>query len=222
MVTQKEQNQMMDYLVNKLEESYEVITPQKKILGEDINNILLSHDAGHSYGAILLVDKEYPNDGFEKIYRKIRMKAKGTDFDVGAVLYKDGKTFFRTAAPHCYFTTGYGRYKQTHKHKPVKRYSDEEIHRMIMLRPEEIFLYKHHNNSLQYYQPSSSRLEEGIVSFDFKDIIPDYSHIPPEKFKPDLNAYERDHIWQKKYFNNGNLVLDNRLLLPREIVIKDK
>ena len=86
------------------------------------------------------------------------------------------------------------------------------MHRMMLLRPEEI---KVNSNSshLQYYQPDSERLNEGIVSFGFKPVTFDYSHIDSyERFKPEDKNSTRLCIWDEKIISSNKLKLQRNFL----------
>jgi len=193
---------MLEYLVSKLEGSATKIEPRIK---EVISGIESSYVLVDEKGILLLVDQAYPNDSFQRLY----CTAQNSRKNVGAVLFKDGKTFFRSAARGKYFKKSDG--------LSLKHYTDEEMHKMILFRPEESFL-----NSitqwLQYYQPNSDRLQEGIVSFRFEPVTFDYSHIDPAKqFRPHNTNSKKLHIWRGRIFSPDMLVLDKGYLKARQL-----
>jgi len=201
---------MLDYIVNKLEHGNgETIIPRsKEIVSGIVSNYILigSHKETRrddKDGIILLIDKIYPKNSFNEIYEKV------SDIDslkgnIGVVIFKDGKTFFRNASEKNYF--------KKKKKLSLKNYTDDEMHKMILFRPEEIFLSKR-KEWLQYYQENSSLLKEGIVSFKFSPVIFDYNHIDSmERFKPNDVESERLHIWKKRIFHDGPIELKDGYL----------
>ncbi len=162
MTTKKQKNQMLDYLVDRLLNCGKDIVPRTKemISGIDSNYIKVGDD-----GIILLVDQVYPNNALNKLYRKAKKERE----NVGMVLYKDGKTFFRNAAEKNYF--------KMREDLSLRKYSNDEMHRMISFRPEENFIYDKKERKLQYFQPDSERLPEGLITFEFRPVHFDYEHI---------------------------------------------
>jgi len=197
MVTLKQKRQMLDYLVSKLDESNGKVESKNKefLSGLKSNYVLIGEN-----GIILLVDQEYPDNSFDKLYAK----AKREKSNVVAVVFKDRKTFFRSAAQTNYF--------KKNDRLSLKHYSDHEIGKMILCRPEEIFLINE-RRGVQYYQPRSDRLEEAIETFQFKPVRFDYSPVDPkERFKPENKDSKRLHIWAERCYNDGPLVLSGGYL----------
>ena len=66
---------------------------------------------------------------------------------------------------------------------------------------------------MQYFQPVSPRLEEGIVSYKFKTVTFDYSHVDSrERFKPQDRQSDRLHIWIDMRLNKDEIVFDKGYL----------
>jgi len=191
MVNKSQKIQMRDYLVSRLEPSYSDITPKsKEILSGITSNYIL---IGENSGIVLLVDRVYPRDSFGRLFRSAKSKFK----NVMGVVFKDGETFFRSAAERNYF--------KKDKMLSLKRYSNFDINRMILLRPEEIFLNSQ-KEWVHYFQPKSDRLTESLESFKFEKVIFDYNHIDKyERFKPNNMDSKRLHIWKNRVHSEGDL-----------------
>lgn len=184
MVDHKQKKQMMDYLVSKLELANLGVTPKTKELLSGIKSSYIIIGEKDS-GIVLLVDQEYPKDSFPKFFQSAKSRFK----DVASVIFKDGKIFFRNAAEKNYF--------KKNKWLSLKHYSNYEMNRMIALRPEEIFLNSQ-REWLQYFQPESPRLREGLESFKFEPVTFDYDHIDSyERFKPENRDSKRLYIWRE-------------------------
>ena len=199
MVNKAQRNRMVDYLVSKLEGSSKIPPVTREVVsGIDSSFILVDGD-----GVVLLVDRVYPGDSYARFVGDARRTRK----NVASIIFKDGKNFFRNAAErHDFKRDGLS----------LKDYSSDEMYRMILFRPEEIFLYSQ-GDWLQYFQPESPHLQEGIDSFHFVPVVFDYSHISAhERFKPHNRESERLHIWDKRLHFTGDLVLDGRYLRQRE------
>ena len=191
---------MLDYLVGKLEGSAMVEPRAKAILGEEESRYLLVGEKG----IVVLVDRVYPGNSFEQLIGAARQARP----DVAVAFFKDGETFFRSAAEKNYFKMG--------KDLSLKKYTDEDMQRMMLLRPEEIFVVNM-GRSLQYYQPESERLVEEVVSFGFKPVEFDYSHIDSrERFKPRDTESKRLFIWKNRIETWGLIVLDGKYLARRD------
>ncbi|MBM3228779.1 hypothetical protein FJZ20_02770 [Candidatus Pacearchaeota archaeon] len=201
MVRKTESNRMLDYMVSKLEGSSERITPSKRKLVGDIESNLIF--VGEN-GIVLMVDKTYPRDSFKYLYRIARQGKER----VASVVFKDGETFFRSAAEKNYF--------KKDQMLSLKNYDNEEIQRMMLLRPEEIFLAQNNFGLVQYFQPESPRNEEGLETFRFKPVKFDYSHIDSDyRFKPENTSSKRLHLWGQRQHLTNPLSLDASLLKRR-------
>ncbi|GIU69484.1 MAG: hypothetical protein KatS3mg002_0720 [Candidatus Woesearchaeota archaeon] len=196
---------MLDYLISKLEKNYSIVEPKKsKPYQGIIANYIKLDD-----GILLLVDQGFLVGKGKKTNTLIPIyhsainytKDKFQNNNVGFIIYKDGKNFFRAAAPKHYY--------KAEKRLSLKNYTDEELKRMIFFRPEEKFVYDI-KRKLHYYQPESDRLSEGIVTYTFKPVIFDYSHIDSYKrFKPNNKASEKNYIWTNKEYTNKDITLIN-------------
>jgi hypothetical protein len=191
MVTKAQKNSMKDFLVSSLElaHSGQVVPQTRKIIGNEKSELIF---VGND-GVVLLVDRPYVNDSFSRIHRFL----KAQKASVAPVFFKDGETFFRNAAERHYFKSSDG--------LSLKTYDAEDMRRMILCRPEEIFMLEK-SDWLQYYQPASQRLPEAVISARFDPVVFDYSHISArERYKPEDKASERLNIVRQ------------RINLPREL-----
>ena len=197
MVSKKQKKDMKDYLVTKLSNSGHAVKPvSREIVSGITSNYLLIDEEG----LVLLVDQAYPRDSLNSFYQETRKR--GHNF--GAVLFKDGELFFRNAADKNYF--------KKDKYLSLKKYSNEEMHRMILFRPEEIFLNEKRSH-LQYYQPSSANLNECLTIFNFQSLRFDYSHIDESgRFKPSDKESKRLYIWNDRKENADSLRLEKWVL----------
>lgn len=197
MVSKKQKDQMKDYILSRLNSSSGKTLPVSKELVSGIksNYILVGNE-----GVILLVDQVYPGDSL----KTLNDMAKRQGRNAVAVLYKDGETFFRSAAEKIQF-------KQTYD-LSLKNYPKEDLHKIILLRPEEIFLNSR-QHLVQYYQPCSENLGEGVESFAFNPVHFDYSHIDSRyRFKPRDIDSKRLYTWKDRNHNSGRFVLEDSLL----------
>ena len=202
MVKKADQQRMLDYIVARLVGSEEKIIPIRKRIfeGLEANIILVGND-----GVVLMVDKIYPKNLFQRLHD---FSKQGKE-RVASVVFKDGKTFFRSAAEKNYF--------KKDNLLSLKNYSSDDMQRMILLRPEEITLANRNFGRVQYFQPGSPRMEEGLETFRFNPVEFDYSHIDSKyRFKPQDTSSRRLHIWDQRTHSTGPLFLDSFLLKGRE------
>ncbi len=192
MVSKEQKKEMMDYLVSRLEPVNERVIPRnREIVSGIVSNYIM---IGDSEGIVLLVDQIYRGNSFEDVHGRARAQFR----NVASVVIKDGQTFFRNAMERNYF--------KKDRELSLKMYSDEEMRRMILFRPEESFLFNVQRGWLQYFQPKSEQLEKGIESFRFESVSFDYSHIDShEKFKPQNTDSRKLYIWTRRVHNEGNL-----------------
>jgi len=208
---------MLDYIVSKIEASGEKAEPRKReiIKGSGIktNYILIGPNKDERTGIVLLVDQVFPNDSFNRIYGV----AKKTIPDVAAAVYKDGKKFFRSAAAGEENTGIQSKRHKLRNDRSLKDYTDEDLRKMISFRPEEEFLRTAKNGVVQYYQPASDRLEEGIVSYKFEPVVFDYSHLDSgARFGPVEQDSERLRIWKQSGLNMGAIFVEDGLLKAKK------
>lgn len=199
MVNQKQKARMTDYVVACLEGSGPKIQPvrNQNVQGLEASCILVGNE-----GVVLLVDQVFPRDSFRRLWTSACSQFGN---NVGIVFYKDGKIFFRSAAPSKFFKKGKG--------LSLKGYSDEDIQRMITTRPEEALAIER-GRRLQYFQPESERLSEGLVSFKFSPVTFDYSHIDSSvQFKPENRESAKLYIWREKSEHTGELELKDGYLI---------
>lgn len=205
-MTLKEQGLAMQaFIVNKLEGFGVEIEPRTREIGrKKASYILVGGEEGK--GIVLLIDPTYTEQDFLELYRKAKRHKK----DVAVVVFKDGKTFFRSA-----------RYRGHQRRKPdrsLKKYSKRDLQNLLMLHPLEVFLADHRTYT-QYYQPESPRLREGIECFQFKPAVYDYSHLSPEaRFGSVKRSSEKLFFWTYRIHLDGDLVLDGDYLKDRRAV----
>jgi len=207
MATKKQKSAMMDYLASRLEGFG---SPVISIKGT-VNTIVLP-----GTGIVMVVDGQLPNDGLKRAYVELRTALEVPDMrdNIAMVLYKDGKTFFRNAAHGTEAGLKGVRYKST-LDLSLKNYDQDEVNRMIALRPEEKFIADF-RNTVQYYQPESAGLDQGLVSFRFEPVTFDYSHIPAnERYGPIQEESKRTYIWTRRSFSAGPLMLARNFLVER-------
>lgn len=206
MVTQRQKTEMRDYLVDKLRESHGVVEPRTKEILQgsgDTDYLLLGKEKD---GIILLVNRIYTKDSFNKIYNGVRNQIP----NIGVVLYKDGKTFFRSAMAG-EEDTGI---KRKRRKMSLSHYTNEQKNRMISLRHEEKFL-RERGRQVQYYQPESAELEQGIVTYSFQPVEFRYDGPTLSGWNPEDKHSERLFMWANRTFADGDLVLENGYLKPR-------
>ena len=201
MVSIREKRRMRDYVAEHLEGGGSSIISAK---GEP-NHIVQDGNL------VLLVDKHFGEDRF----RRILTQAKGINPNFAILFYKDGKTFFRNAAHGEEAGLKGNRYKST-LGLSLKNYSQEEINRMITFRPEELLVEDARKSVIQYYQPKSEGLEEGIVTYKSEPVIFDYSHLPPQGFARGEEDSKRIRIWREKVLRDCPLKIESGYLRARK------
>lgn len=202
MVKKKEKARMMDYLVSSLEGSGPNIAPlrNQNINGLEANCIQVGNE-----GVVLLVDQKFPGDSFRRLWMGAQSQVGD---NVAIVFYKDGQTFFRNAAERNYFKKSKG--------LSLKHYSDDEMHRMILFQPEEATV-NNRRSWLQYFQPESERLSEGLVSYKFNTVTYDYDHIDKSegRFKPSNRESTKVFIWKEKVEHSPQVQFRSPFLVDR-------
>ena len=199
MVIKREKERMKEYIADRLQSAHERIEVKTK---EIVSGIKSDYILINNHDVVLLVDNTYPKDALARFYTG----ARSSQLDIAFVFYKNGKMFFRNAV-HGEKPGLQGQKFKQDKGLSLKNYTDEDMRKMISFRPEEIFVNQQ-RDWLQYYQPKSEMLEEGIVSYQFRPVEFDYSHIDSDQFQPQNRESKRLHIWKEKVFSDGELVLD--------------
>lgn len=189
MVSKQQKRKMIEYFADRLK--YPNIKVEDRLLVPCIS---------FDNGIVILVTKEVGNKPFREMYSILKKRNK----DVGVVFLKDGETFFRSAKEKVYKKLD----------KSLKHYNYEDAEKIITLRPEEQYLFFELKRMLQYYQPIE---KEGLISYEFEEILFDYYHINPrERFRPD-NTYSKKLVKiVKEEFYDGNLKLINGYLKKTE------
>jgi hypothetical protein len=212
MTTKIQRKTMMDYLVDKLEGSEEIVKPMsKEMRGIDTNYILFGQDRIN--GILVLVDKKFTGTKFSELDFSIRyceIENGEKKFDrYNYIFMKNGTDFFRSAAQNNRFKSDKG--------LSLKHLSNEDVNNLILMRPEEILSMDKNNGFVQYYQPSSPRLKEGVLTYSFANVELDYSHIENNNFKPQNKDSKRLFLANPARFDQGDLKFhDNSYVLPRD------
>ena len=205
MVKQAEKDRMRDYLVDRLRAGGAVVEPVTKELvsgAGEANYLRVGND-----GVVFLVDRAYPRNRFSYTLRFMREKRQ----NVATVFYKGyedsehekQKIFFRSYAQDVHFKAN---------DLSLKNYTHDQVNRMILLRPEEVLIA---NEGLQYYQPNSERLTEGVRSFRFSPVHYDYNHLAGTgRFRPQNRDSTKVFIWTSDNFYDGPLQLNARSVGP--------
>jgi len=209
---------MQEYIVEHLRVNEPNVEPRNKNLinGKAIES---SYIIVNTKGLVLLVDQVYPGDCFNELLHKIinsRDSQGNIQFEKFAVVfYKDAKNFFRSSMAGENGEAGLEsmRFKNTYE-LSLKHYNNEDLRRMITFRPEETVAFCR-NSRLQYYQPVSEQLQEGIASYRFAPVHFDYSHLDGSACRPSNTDSKRLHIWKEHQFNKEGLVLDTKSIMPK-------
>lgn len=201
MTTQRQRDEMRDFLVAKLSHNGNVVEPIRReiIPGSRINS---GYIKVNNCGLVVLVDETYTGKQFEIAYQKaLRQFPNNSAF----VFLKDGKTYFRSAAAKNY-------YKKEHGFS-LKHLTEEQMRNLILLSPAEKIIFESGGSMIQYYQPQSAKLEEGLESFRFTPAPFDRSHIPSSRrYGPEQEDSKRLAIWEERWHFTGNLSLVRHLL----------
>ena len=192
---------MLDYLVDKLESSEELVQPvSKELNGIKTNYILFGQD--RTDGILVLVDKKFTKGKFNNLDSSItyaKTKEGEKRFNrANYIFMKDGTNFFRSAA------------KDNRFRRSLSYYSNENINNMILMSPAEILSKDKKFGYVQYYQPESSRLEEGVLTFLFSNYEFDYSHIENNRFKPTNKDSKRLFLANFERFDSGDFKLNDK------------
>jgi len=198
-IKKKQKIQMRDYLVTNLEGSNSIVDPRRAELVSGIDTHYI--DVGED--RVLLVDNIYPNNSLNVVYKFLKSGGR----KVIPVFYKDGETFFRNASRH-FYKSGDG------KELSLKKYSAKDMRKIILFRPEEVFV-----NSIreyvQYYQPASERLNEGIETFRFQPVSLDYSHVENDRFQPQNTDSRKLGLWVDRKHREGKLEIYKDYLIGK-------
>ncbi len=209
MVKESEKRAMRAFLESRLADSNLNIKPVRKeiVSGSGINSdyMLIGDD-----GIVLMVNQAYPNNLLARIHGGIVNNLEKPRKNFGFVFFKDGKTFFRSAAARDYA------YKSK-RNLSLKNYDAEEMRRIMLLRPEEIHVSEDRNGWVQYYQPQSARLPEALVTYKYGNVEFDYSHLAgTDDFRPADTESKRLYIWNRKVEASGRLRLIGGMLNSRD------
>jgi hypothetical protein len=165
---------MAEYILPRLEAG-----GQKFILdGNDIDGVGRVNFLKSDNKRIFLIDRDYSENEYQRLIGlasgRIPYKERKYSYENASIFFKDGKTYFRSAA----FGDKSGlkgvKYKQQ-RSLSLKDYTDDEVRRMILLSQAELQELKRDNN-IWYFQPKSERLEEEIIKYRFTPARYNYSY----------------------------------------------
>lgn len=160
-------------------------------------------------GALLTVYGAVGRDSFAEIAQKFA----SPQFNKSrrALVFLKGTPFFRSAARDNHFKAD---------DLSLKNYSPSQINHMILLRPEEQQRVSI-RPTVQYYQPASELLEEGLLSVTYTPVEFDYSHIDSSlRFKPHNRTSSKLFINTPRPLIRGPLVLEQRCLAEAPTTIQ--
>lgn len=209
MTNKAERKVIKDYLVDRLSFNAVSVTPyEQSIAGNDVDFITTLDQNTSKAGLVILVDRIFTGNSLREIRRQFRNYLWD---NIAFAFYKDGKTFFRAGVKFDNYSRGKSKYGLS-----LKNYNDKEINHMINFRPEEQLAYEQGKGWVQYYQPASQNLTEGIVNLKFEPVRFDYSHINANvKFKPENKDSEKLRIWKERKEKSGKLKIEMGFLLSR-------
>jgi hypothetical protein len=204
-ITHTPEKRMLEYLDDRLREMYLVTPVVAEISCTKIYSLILNNDR-----AVMLIDKPYPDRNVRMAYDALIYNSGREIRNVGAVVRKDGSTFFRSDARWGHVQQNQGR---------LKGYSKDDISKMMLLSPEEIYVLSLINdgsegkleNRVQYYQPKSSHLTEGLATYTVKSVDPKQGgkmRLEHGKVVP------QNYILAQEYDYDGSMQLVARLLIP--------
>lgn len=139
------------YAVEKVEDDRVIVTTKTAVIPQKIKVLAIHNKIGRK-------ELEVHQD---QAFRNGELLA--------PIFYKDGTNFFVLLTD----------VEAMRSEKSLKTYSPHEIHQMTSLRGLEKDVLDFTKPTLTYYQPKTERLDEGIRTFDMKNVYLDYSHIGP-------------------------------------------
>ncbi|MBS3126877.1 hypothetical protein J4228_01790 [Candidatus Woesearchaeota archaeon] len=165
MVSQKEKQQTTQFICDRLEDSGLYVVQRR-----ELGHLLVKEK--NDVEKPKTIDVIIPNFlGPVKNYTKAFRQNAINIIYTAPVLHKDGETaFVRMVDTNMSWRTD----------KSLKRYSPEEINRMLHLRKIEKEVLVSFDNPLTYYQPETDRLPQSLRQFKLTPVLLDYSHIGPE------------------------------------------
>lgn len=186
MVGQEEKKRMLDFIVEKMENSglYQIINKNSR-------EISLQEKSEKRPIKIILHNYKRRIEDFLNLYGINKKQGIYT----ANVFFKNGEDFFVRLAER----------EAWRREQSLKNYSALEINQMISLRGLEKTVIKFWGNYLTYYQPEGERSPEALKIYLMKNVLLDYSHLPPDS--PSLPFVHNQYAIEYK--------------LPKEIVILD-
>ncbi len=195
---------MKDYVMDHLDSD----SKPKLYMRGDIDAIIVSE------GMIFLVDQKYGQSDFVKFYQGAKSITNNSAF----LFYKDGETFFRSVLSGEEKTGLNPKWAALSPRGTLRKYRDQKTN-LISSTPEEKYLFDRTKTRLirpgviQYYQPNSPRLEQGIEDFHFKNVIYDYTLLNDDTLPP-TEVSEKVLLWDERRHNNGRFRLLDGILVP--------
>ena len=193
MIDKTQRKNMSDYLIRRIE-SPGLCTP-KKISIDGISADYMQLDANH---VLLLVNKKFPKDeaknnplersGLKVVYDALKNGSKDNPSfsNVGIVIYKDGKIFYKSVAHELN--------KQFYNRNLTKE-ERTAIRNTFEITPEELFVSSKLEGKIQYFEPSGfpSKLEkkhpkksyEGLLTCTVEDTFASNRKILTPEFEYD-------------------------------------
>lgn len=177
--TDERAKEMAEFLLPRLlapNGKFDYVTNEKLIRGEKIHYLRNNE----TKNLILLFNKQYSKKQTELLFEI----AKSVGMKAVPLFYKDGETYFRSAAAGQEKTGLNSKTYKLSEDKSLKKYSTKDLQKIIQLSLPEINEIKK-GPLITYYQPESDNLREKIKKYKFSPVIYDYTHIPKDdRFGP--------------------------------------
>ncbi len=179
MTSKAQKKDMLDYIVERLGNSGEMLEPRS----DSEFGIKASYIRVGAHGLVLLIDRTFSRKEFNMLYSRAENYAALTETyaptgepitKLAVVFFKDGKTYFKSAAKDI---------ASAQRDGSLKQYTSQDLHRFISCQHSEKRIIEQTIHSprkrtrIQYYQPESDRLSQALVSFTFRPVMLDYRHL---------------------------------------------
>lgn len=174
MVSRKDKLKMRDFVCGRIEDAgrynileaqadHLLITQRNELVEQPREAYIFLHN-----DRLPIESQRFPSDTYPAICRANIDKGRF----VSDMFYKDGEMFFVRLAERGNFKGDY---------RSLKRYTKEQIDRMIHLRglEKKALEWQRDPKILVYFQPKTAQLEESIRGFRMDTVMLDYSHVRP-------------------------------------------
>lgn len=161
-ILKPQRTRMSEYVTGLMEEgSYPIIRSSEKGV------YFRGRKDDSQKGFLFLHSKKRP---VKEVMHEINT-ARHNGVHVANVFYKDGENFHVRLAEGANFKAD----------KSLKKYTHEDLQDMLHLRELEKKVLGLSSNKpvMAFYQPETARLNEGLRSYQMRDVTLDYSHIAP-------------------------------------------